>query len=120
MATIATIHGKPVRVTWSASAEREMRNRRSPVLVEMELYFSCLIRKRVRFHEVGGEASYVSINEHLQVTFRPVMTKSCSTLDETGKPPLDDMPVVNPAAFVPGWLTIDFKRGQWQGEFGYG
>ena len=120
MSAIATIHGKPVRVKWSASAEKEMCNRRSPVLAEMELYFSCLIRKRVLFHEVGGGASYVAINENLQITFRPVMTKSCGTLDGTGKPPLDDMPVTNPAAFVPSWLTIDFKRGQWQGEFGYG
>ena len=120
MPVIVEIHGKPVRVTWSAAAEREMHRRDAVLLAEMELYFSCLIRKAVRFNqEAVNEGRMVVVNDHLQVSFRPVMTQSCS-LDAAGKPPLETMPIVNPGAFVPSWLKIDFKRDQWHGEFGFG
>lgn len=103
-----------------AAAEREMHSRDAVLLAEMELYFSCLIRKAVRFnHEAVNEGRMVVVNDHLQISFRPVMTQSCS-LDASGKAPLETMPIVNPAAFVPSWLKIDFKRNQWHGEFGYG
>jgi hypothetical protein len=88
----------------------------------MELYFSCLVRKQVRFHEAAdnlpGES--VAVNDRLRVRFRPVMTQSCHVDEIAGEaPPLTDFPVVNPAAFVPHWLRIDYRNGQWQGEFGY-
>ncbi len=119
MAATVDIHGKPVQVAWTAAAEKELMKRRSPLLAEMELYFSCLIRKRVRFRDEIEGAKAAAVNEHLLVAFRPVMTQTCAVGDTAGTPALTEFPVVNPKAFVPDWLRLDFRGGQWVGEFGF-
>ncbi len=84
----------------------------------MELYFSCLIRYKVRFHERADDGAVV-VNDKLWLRFRPVMTAQCGNDYDGDEPPLTDFPIVKPGAFTPHWLTIDYRRGQWQGEFGY-
>jgi len=111
------ILGKQVLVEWSASADKKLQELAEPLQVEMELYFSCLIRKAVRF---GGEAQageFVTAAPRLKIGFRPVMTKACNVKDFEVEPPVEDFPIVKPEAFVPKRLTIDFKAGKWQGEF---
>lgn len=123
-----TMMGKSVKVEFSAKAERELRNRKSSLYIEMELYFSCLLRKQVRVyekarHESGqhiGDDFIVKISDKLCIGFRPVMTKSCSVSSCAGeKPPLSDFPIEKPQTFVPKWLKIDFRKGEWCGDFGY-
>lgn len=113
------IDERPVSVELSTSAMDSLRCRTMPLLAEMELYFSCLVRKKVRFHEQGRDSRHVPVNDDLAVSFRPVMTKSCRTGDFDDEPPVTDFPIANPTAFVPHWLHIDFNDGHWQGEFGY-
>lgn len=122
MNTQITIEGKRLGIQLSRRAEQALSQRQTPLITEMELYFSCLVRKQVRFHEgadnLPGES--VAVNDRLRVRFRPVMTHSCHVDEIAGKaPPLTDFPVVNAAAFVPHWLRIDYRNGQWRGEFGY-
>ncbi len=119
MSATVTIHGKPVAVDWSPAAERAIVARSQPLLVEMELYFSCLIRKRVRFPGSAETTRFVNATPHLRVSFRPVMTASCLIDAELDEPRLEEFPIVNPAAFVPRWLTIDFRKEAWTGLFGY-
>lgn len=47
MATVE-MTGKPLRVAWSEAAATALQDLASPLSVEMELYFGCLIRKKVR------------------------------------------------------------------------
>ena len=113
------LEGKPFRVTLSDAAQRALAQRSTPLIAEMELYFSCLLRLRVRFYERDEEASATPVNAQLSVRFRPVMGRRCDLHEVKGKPPLDDFPIVNRAPYVPHWLRLDFKKGQWVGEFGY-
>ena len=115
----AQLFGRPLRVAWSDAAERALARRDKPLRVEMELYFSCLIRKRVRFDEAAAGHRWCAIDSRLEVGFRPVMTRACAASGLDGPPPLDDFPIVKPEAFVPRWLRIDYRDGTWQGEFGY-
>ena len=111
------ILGKKVLVEWSFSADKKLQELTEPLAVEMELYFSCLIRKAVRF---GGDAqaqNFTSAAPHLKVGFRPVMTKVCKVSDYEGAPPVEDFPIVKPEAFVPKHLTIDYQGGKWSGDF---
>lgn len=120
--------GRQIKVDISARADREMSSRETPLHVEMELYFSCLLRKQIRVYEaikqdqrekVDGEFS-VQLADKLRISFRPVMTKSCSVASCEGeKPPLSDFPIQKPQAYVPKWLTLDFRKGEWCGDFGY-
>ena len=112
------IQGKQVTIQLSTAAEKALSSRDKTLVAEMELYFSCLIRKQVRFKE-NLDGDLVNISEQLAVRFRPVMTKSCGIDYEGNEPPLEDFPIEKPEAFVPHWLKIDFKKNEWIGEFGY-
>lgn len=118
MHTQIQLNGKSLRVDLSAAAEQALTHRRAPLLAEMELYFSCLIRKQVRFHE-DSAADAVRVNDQLQVRFHPVMSQVCSVKNNLDGPPLTDFPIVRQERFSPRWLTLDFHDGHWQGQFGY-
>lgn len=110
--------GREIKLQLSERARRALAQRNSPLLAEMELYFSCLIRKTVRFREAPGEEG-VLVSEKLKLRFRPVMTKHCGT-DYTGdEPPVTDFPITRPERYVPRWLHLDYRGGQWRGDFGY-
>lgn len=116
--------GKQIQVEISKHAERQLNNRKAPLFVEMELYFSCLLRKEIRIRETLreklDEEFSAQLSEFLHISFRPVMTKSCSVSSCAGeKPPLSDFPIKKPQSYVPKWLKLDFKKGEWCGDFGY-
>jgi hypothetical protein len=119
MHTDILLNDKSLRVTLSPAAERALANRDTPLLVEMELYFSCLIRKQVRFHEQLDDADAVAVNERLRVRFHPVMSQVCSVDEHLDGPPLADFPIVHGERFSPSWLEIGYEQGQWRGQFGY-
>ena len=50
MHTTIEIDGKPVEVSTTKEADAILSNRDLPLTVEIELYFSCLLCKKVRFY----------------------------------------------------------------------
>lgn len=111
-------HNRKIALSLSDAAEKALAQRSSPLLAEMELYFSCLIRKAVRFHE-STSSDGVTVNDKLALRFHPVMTQHCGLDYEGDEPPLTDFPITNAERYVPHWLKIDYRHGEWQGEFGY-
>lgn len=114
-----SVAGKPVRVTLTPAAREALWRRDTRLLAEMELYFSCLIRKQVRFREAGTNEDSIAVNERLHVRFHPVMTARCGVDYDGDEPPVTDFPITRPEAFTPAWLRIDFRNHQWLGEFGF-
>ena len=118
MNALITIGNRGVTVKLSQAATKALSKRDKPLTAEMELFFSCLIRKRVRFHD---SADGIAIAENLHVNFHPVMSRHCHVSEVTDEgPPMTDFPIVNEDAYTPHWLKLDFRKGEWQGEFGYG
>lgn len=117
--TIVELKGRPVRVEITPRAQRALAARSRPLLAEMELYFSCLIRKAVRFRDCSADSEATAVNDALALRFRPVTTASCSMADYGRGPQLADFPLRRTTAFTPHWLRIDYLRGEWHGEFGY-
>ena len=111
-------HGRQIELTLSTAAEKALSARQTPLLAEMELYFSCLIRKAVRFYETETR-NCTPYNDTLSLCFRPVMTRQCGLDYEGDEPPLTDFPISDAQRYIPHWLHIDYKNGQWHGEFGY-
>jgi hypothetical protein len=115
--------GKPVSFSMTRKASKQLKLREQPLWVELELYFSCLVRKQVRFFdqppEHGNIMDPVAVLPNLNLSFRPVVTEHCSVAEVEDKPDLNTMPVSNPSQMVPKWLKLDFRQGQWCGEFGY-
>lgn len=108
-------------VNLSKRAERQLQSRTQPLVVVLELYFSCLIRKRVLFPEsvVENGITVQSPDSNLLISFLPVMSTVCSVNENPDGPPLSAFPIKSPEKFSPSWLKIDYKGGRWQGEFGY-
>lgn len=113
------LEGKTVAVHLTDAAQRALAKRDAPLIAEMEMYFSCLIRMQVRFYDGDPALSATPVNEQLAIRFRPVMSERCDMRAVAGKPPLTEFPIVRREPFVPRWLKLDFKKGQWVGEFGY-
>lgn len=114
-----TFHNKPVSIHLTAAAVDALKQLESSLLIEMELYFSCMIRKRVRFHTEHMVDDAQQLTDNVYVSFNTVMTKTCSVADYDGPPPVTDFPIQKIESFVPHWLKIDFSHDQWQGEYGY-
>ena len=111
---------RKITLKMSTTAERLLAYRDQPLLVEMELYFSCLIRKQVRFLDSLDCEIKTTINNHLAIGFRPVMTEICSVEScDSEPPPVTDFPIVKAERYIPHWLTIDYDGDNWTGEFGY-
>ena len=120
----AEILNKQIQVEISRNAQQQLDKRTSPLFIEMELYFSCMIRKQVRvresLHDELDKRFSIWVLDNLHISFRPVMTKSCSIAScDNGKPPLSDFPIQKPESYIPKWLKLDYKKNEWCGEFGY-
>lgn len=115
----ANLEGRRVRVLLSNAAKRALAARATPLVAEMELYYSCLIRMRVRFYEADDKPAATTVTDRLSIRFRPVMSQRCGVAEVHGKSPLVDFPLVRRSNVVPHWLSIDNKKGEWVGEFGY-
>lgn len=120
MSETLSVLGKSFHLDISDAARRKLDRRALPLYLELELYFSCLIRKRVYVREAPTAEGFITLADGLLVRFRPVVTRTCSISDCDGEmPPLMDMPVVRPERYFPHWLRLDYRRGKWQAEFGY-
>ena len=98
-------------------ARLELGKRHTPLKVEMQLYFSCVVKKRVLFHDVT-ELETTPVDDKLEIVFRLVQATSCDPVEFAR-----DFPVkrefTSPAAkgVRPKRLAVDFYRGRWSGEF---
>jgi hypothetical protein len=120
MEQLVTVRGRPLRLYISRAAAARLEQRNTPLLLEMELYFSCLIRKRVHVREFAAGLGVIKLGEKLHVWLRPVVTRQCSIREcEPGQPPVMDMRVISPERYFPHWLRLDYRHGAWQAGFGY-
>lgn len=127
-------HDKSIDVTLSEPAVLQSEKLNSTLLIEIQVYFSCLLGKRLVFyteHKLDGawqlEAEQFSsmlaqaqpLTNNVFVRFNTVMTKSCPVSDTIGPPPVTDFKIKNQKPYVPGWLNIGFDGSQWFGEYGW-
>jgi len=114
---VVQFNEKPLTVLWTGRAEEKLSQRFEPLYVEMQLFFSCVVKKRVLFYD---EKKYVPVpvSEKLAVVFRPVEAASCDPEEFAKNYPekreLDSIPATKMRASS---LMIDFVDGEWLGEF---
>ena len=123
MLTVQEIHcpnGRTLRLSLSRAAQHALALRQQALCLELELYFSCLVRKRVHVRDAAAGNGYLAVTDKLLVHFRPVVTQTCSMREvDTGNPPLRDMPMIEADRYFPHWLTLDYRGDRWLAEFGY-
>jgi len=113
------LQGKNLRVEWTDRADRALRTRSEPLIVEMQLYFSCVVKKRVVFHEAGEMEAQV-VNDSMRIMLRAIQAAACNPEEFAKNYPLGRI-LKSPAAtkMIPGKICIDFRRGDWEGEFDF-
>lgn len=113
------INGKPVAVEWTARAQRALESRPAPLMVELELYFSCLVKKFVHFREHPGSHTVAPVNDRLSLYFRPVMSTACSieTAERLGRQPETEITTASVRKIAPKRVWLDYRHGSWVGKF---
>ncbi|MCK4950735.1 MAG: hypothetical protein KAS48_02875 [Gammaproteobacteria bacterium] len=122
MKSIIHLYDSPMNVQLSSSAVRALESLKQPLLADINLIFGCMIAKRVWFKEEESvSADTVEVADNLKVCFRTVRyVKTCRLSDIDNGAVSEDFPLaVDIKNFVPDWLKIDFRRGQWKGAFGF-
>ena len=127
-------HDKDIDIQLTPSAARQSETLTSRLIIEIQIYFSCLLGKRLAFYseqampgcwQLEAEEFTEILEETKQLTdkiyirFNTVMTKDCPVSDYAGPPPVTDFTIHNLKPYVPSWLNIDFKNNQWSGEYGW-
>jgi len=114
---IIQFNDKPLEISWTKRANQRLSKRHQPIYVEMQLFFSCVVKKRVLFHEVCEHES-VFVTDNLRILFRPVEAASCDPVEFAKNFP-EKRTLETPGAIKmrARSLLIDFVEGQWLGEF---
>jgi hypothetical protein len=112
------LNSKQVSVTLSQSAIKRLNITSKPLLIDIELYFSCLIKKVCHIRETEDTDNYVRVMDGLYMSFRATMTSKCS-IDDFDKDKTADFPIVDEKPYIPKWVKLDFSNNNWCGDFGY-
>ena len=109
--------GNEVAVSYTSSADKALLSRSEPMIVEMQLYFSCVVMKRVLFHDSLGLET-VPVNDKLSVVFNTVESASCDPVQFAQNHParriLDSEQALR---MRPKTFMLDYKKNHWIGEF---
>lgn len=116
----AILHGKRIDVYWTSRAARALTSRRDPLLIEMQLYFSCVVKKRVVFHD-RADFETVAVNDKILVGYSAVQSAVCDpetfARDYPQGRKLDSKAAMK---MQPSKLNIDFRQSEWQGQIEFG
>ena len=97
-----------------------LREETDPLYIEMELYFSCLIGKRLNFlrQERPGSAGPSKLSETVSIGFRAMMTHTCQAGDAGHELQAGSFLADRGERYLPRWVSLDYRDGVWSGEFG--
>jgi len=113
------INGREVLVEWTPAAEQALSMRTTPLFVELELYFSCLVKKFVHFRDDARDRPVVAARDKLLLYFRPVTSTACSfeVAERLGRQPETDLYGAAVDRIAPRKVSLDFAGGAWRGSY---
>ena len=114
-----SINGKPVIVEWTQTAARSLANRSRPLVVELELYFSCLVKKFVHFHDEAPRRTTIQVADKLHLYFRAVASTACTmdVAERLERQPEAELDTVASHKLSPKRVRLDIRKGEWQADF---
>lgn len=114
------VRGAVMAVRSTHRAERALSERSAVLTVELQLYFSCVVKKRVLFHS-GSEPAGTPFGERLNIVFRLVESASCDPEAFANYFP-EKRELASAAArkVHPSVVALDYRKGRWWGEFTLG
>ena len=115
------VRGKRLVIKWTRRAEQALQkhthDQNVPLIIEMQLYFSCTVKKRVLFHD-QTDFETIPVNPYFSFAFHPVEASSCDPLEFAKNFPVKRIFDSSGALKMsPSELVFDFKNDQWIGHF---
>ena len=118
--TTLHINQREVELGWTERAEIEMKRLDSALIVELQLYFSCVVKKRMLFHRQPVDINTVRVSDRLELAFRPIASAVCDPREFAASYPIGRELVTHRAArMLPRRVEIDYRQGNWEGQFQY-
>ncbi|MDH5369402.1 MAG: hypothetical protein OEW99_05220 [Gammaproteobacteria bacterium] len=113
------IRGKKMAILYSKRAEKALIKRNTLLIAELQLYFTCVVQKRVLFHD-QTELDTIKANNNLEILYHTVQSDACDPVEFAEKHPVKkELQSKGAQAMRPSILKIDFKDGQWIGDFSF-
>lgn len=119
--TRIAINERPVVVELTPAAELALERRTTILFVELELYFSCLVKKFVHFRDDSRGKPTVVARDKLYVYFRPVTSTACTfeVAERLGRQPEMEIESEALSHVAPRRVFIDHVDGAWRGSFNF-
>jgi hypothetical protein len=116
--TNTELSGYPIDVHLTQRATQGLSQLSIPLTVEMQLYFSCVVKKRVLIHSSDTQQTYQPAYENLYIKFTCVQADSCSPEEFAshypGKKQLTAPANMKMHARA---LYIDYKDNEWLAHY---
>jgi len=111
------VNGKNFVIKYTKRANKALQKRTSQLIIEMQIYFSCVVQKRVLFHD-SYKREMTSVNDKMAVALRVVESDSCDpdyyANNHPEKRELDSNAAKKMTAKE---LILDYKDGNWIANF---
>ena len=113
------IRGKKMAIMYSKRAEKALQQRTHPLIAELQLYFTCVVQKRVNFHE-KTELETITANPNLEIAYHTVQSNACDPVEFAEKHPVKkELHSKGAQSMRPSLFRIDYKNNQWIGDFSF-
>lgn len=113
------IRGKTMAIMYSKRAEKALTERKTALIAELQLYFTCVVQKRVLFHE-HTESKTIPANSKLEILYHTVQSNDCDPVEFAEKHPVKKELTSKAAKSMrPSLFQIDYKNGEWIGGFSF-
>ncbi len=114
------IRDKPLLIRFTKRAKEKLDKMKGKLTVEMQIYFSCMVQKRVLFHENYNDES-VKVNDKLAIALRVVQSDVCDPVYYANYHP-EKAELTNDKAgkMTAKELIFDYKKEGWIGGFKIG
>ena len=96
-----------------------MLKRKNPLIAELQLYFTCVVQKRVLFHETTHLETIPTLS-NLEIAYHTVQSNACEPVEFAEKHPVKkELDSKGAQSMRPSSFKIDFKDGEWIGDFSF-
>lgn len=114
------LRGKTIRIRYTEKAKQALAASTSPLIIEMQIYFSCMVQKRVLFHRDYAHEKVV-VNDKLAIALRIVQSDVCDPVVYAASHP-EKRELKNKKAnkMTIKEVIFDYQKAGWIGNFKIG
>ncbi|VAW70931.1 hypothetical protein MNBD_GAMMA09-3922 [hydrothermal vent metagenome] len=113
----ATFNDRDFVIKYTERARKALQSRNTPLIIEMQIYFSCVVQKRVLFHD-AYKYDAIPVNDMFSIAIRTVESQSCDPdYYANNHPEKREMDSSSAKKMTAKELIFDFKNKTWIGSF---